>query len=89
MSAINSDPDWSQSSIGDKSATSPKSEAMLVISPACIKRHFHALERCPCKGALHENTGSNWTDSCSESRTSSHVTIILKELQLSPSGATS
>ncbi len=51
--------------------------------------HFHALERCPCKGALHENTGSNWTDSCSESRTGSHVTFILKELQLSPSDGTS
>ncbi len=37
-------------------------------SPACTKRHFHALERCPCKEALHENTGSNWTDSCSETR---------------------
>ncbi len=47
------------------------------------------LERCPCMEALHENTGNNWTDSCSESRTSSHLTIILIELQLSPSGATS
>ncbi len=34
-----------------------------------------ASESCPYKEALHENTGNNWTDSCSESETSSHVTI--------------
>ena len=51
-------------------------------SPVCMERHFHTVERCPCKEALHENTGNN----C---RTSSHVTIILIELHLSPSGATS
>ncbi len=62
---------------------------LLLLSPAAMKRHFFALERCPYKEALHENTGNNRTDSCSNSRTSSPVTIILREFQLSPSGATS
>ena len=42
----------------------------------CTERWFQAFESCPHKEALHENTGNNWTDSCSESGTSSHVTII-------------
>ncbi len=46
------------------------------ISPACTKMYLEALESCPYKEALLENTGNNWTDSCSESRTSSNVTII-------------
>ena len=48
-----------------------------------------SVERCPCKEALYDNTGNNWTNSCSESRTSSHKTIILIEFQLYPNGATS
>ena len=75
----------------DEHARVLQREVLLVIgiTPVCTKRHFHTLERCLYKEALHANTGNNWTDSCSENRTSSHVTIILIELQLSPSGATS
>ena len=57
-------------------------------SPACTKRYFQALESCPYKEALLENTENNWTDSCSGSKTSSNVTIIRHHSQFSPSGAT-
>ena len=64
------------------------SKSSVTMSPACTKMYFKALESCPYKEALLENTGNNWTDSWSESRTSSNVTIIRLNSQLYPSGAT-
>ncbi len=29
-----------------------------ILTPVCMKRHFQALESCPCKEVLHENTGN-------------------------------
>ena len=50
-----------------------------LFSPACTKRYFQALDIWPYKGAiifyreggrLSVIGGNNWTDSCSESKTS-------------------
>ncbi len=60
----------------------------MMMTSACTKVYFEALESCPYKEALLENTGNKWTDSCSESRTSSNVTIMRLNSQLYPSGAT-
>ncbi len=40
-------------------------EIHFMIPPACRKRHFYALERCPCKEDLHENSRNEQT--CSRS----------------------
>ncbi len=40
------------------------------VSLVCIKRPFQDSEICPCKEALHENTGNDKIDARSESRTS-------------------